>query len=116
MERPPGGACSTVVGRSVSTLPQFWWLPQAKALEDTGATSLPRSRPKQMLDFPPIKLHKLERQETAKRASHELDGFGCHEVKMFHISDSHLVAQGPLEIRQDRWSIVHLEKLEKSQE
>ena len=34
LERPPGGACTRVDGRSVMTLPQFWLAPLANAFED----------------------------------------------------------------------------------
>jgi hypothetical protein len=33
--RPPGGARTPVLGRSVRTLPQFWLEPVAKAFDDT---------------------------------------------------------------------------------
>mmetsp|Transcript_45818 Transcript_45818/g.85519 ORF Transcript_45818/g.85519 Transcript_45818/m.85519 type:complete len:306 (-) Transcript_45818:79-996(-) len=71
---PPGGACRPVLGRSVRTFPEFWCVPQAKALEE-GAAAIPRlivdfppggastvsrflasvheSMPKQIVDFPP---------------------------------------------------------------
>ena len=32
LDRPPGGASTREVGRSVSTFPQFWFLPFANAL------------------------------------------------------------------------------------
>jgi hypothetical protein len=37
LERPPGGACVRVVGRSVRTLPLFWFAPLANAFEDVIA-------------------------------------------------------------------------------
>ena len=49
---PPGGAERSVVGRSVSTFPEFWCAPQAKALDDTDAVAA-TSVPRQIVDFPP---------------------------------------------------------------
>merc|ERR1719362_2585451 len=58
VEAPPGAKCSLVVGRSVMTLPQFWFAPFAnrfaearsfRTLVALSASSLPR----QMVEAPP---------------------------------------------------------------
>jgi hypothetical protein len=41
LERPPGGASTPVLGRSVNTLPQFWFEPLAKAFDDTVPLGVP---------------------------------------------------------------------------
>lgn len=42
VERPPGGACNRIVGRSDKTFPQFWFMPQAKAFDDGAVWLSPR--------------------------------------------------------------------------